>query len=260
MDKARILVVEDEALTALEIQRHLEDMGHEVPSIVASGEEAIQKSKEINPDLVLMDIQLQGKMDGIDAATSIKDSLHVPVVYLTAYSDKDTLARAKVSEPFGYLLKPLAEEALAAAVEISLYKAAVQSELRKAKENFAAVLECVGEGIITVNLRGMVEYLNPAAKRLLETEDAPRPTLDLNRIFDLHDGASGAQTRLPIAEVSLRDEAISLVDQELLTSSGKRLTIDLDLAPLWDLSGLGRGVVIAFREVSARHRERDSAE
>src|SRR3989304_5840331 len=106
MAETQILVVEDEAIVAEAIRRKLRKLGYAVPSTASRGEEAIKKVEENNPDLVLMDIVLQGEMDGIEAAEKIRTRFNTPVVYLTAYSDEKTLLRAKITEPFGYIIKP----------------------------------------------------------------------------------------------------------------------------------------------------------
>ena len=130
MEHARILVAEDEELVALAIKRCLEGFGYEVPCVVASGEEAVKKTEALEADLVLMDIHLQGEMNGIDAANLIKDSTRVPVVYLTAYSDADTLEKARLTEPYGFILKPFEERALEATVKMALSRSHAQKEAR----------------------------------------------------------------------------------------------------------------------------------
>src|SRR3989304_8259393 len=102
----RILVVEDEIIIAEDMQRKLKKMGYVVPAIASSGEEAIRKIKENIPDLILMDIVIHGNMDGIETAGQIHSLFDIPVVYLTAYADEKTLQRAKITQPFGYLIKP----------------------------------------------------------------------------------------------------------------------------------------------------------
>src|SRR3954447_10155041 len=109
MNNAQILVVEDESIIAKGIQSDLQSLGYEVPVIAASGEEALEKAAETYPDLVLMDIVLKGNMDGIETSRKMRDRFDIPIVYLTAYEDDDTLRRAKIPEPFGYLLKPYEE-------------------------------------------------------------------------------------------------------------------------------------------------------
>ena len=135
--KKSIVVVEDEGIVALDIQKILEDMGYDVPAIINSGEKAIKKVEEIKPDLVLMDIMLSGKVDGIDVANEITSCFHIPVVYLTAYGSDKLLNRAKVTEPFGYIMKPFKERELKATLEMAFYKAKMESKLRKSKEELA---------------------------------------------------------------------------------------------------------------------------
>ena len=122
MERAQIMVVEDEAIVALDIQRKLEDIGYSVIAVIRSGEEAVRTACELRPDLILMDISLQGDLDGISAAAAIQDRGSIPVIFLTALADKDTLERAKITEPMGYLIKPFEEQDLRAAVEVVLHK------------------------------------------------------------------------------------------------------------------------------------------
>ncbi|MHC5034564.1 MAG: response regulator, partial [Planctomycetota bacterium] len=122
MANARIQVVEDESIVALDIKDNLEILGYNVVAVESSGEPAIQKAIETRPDLVLMDIRLKGEMDGIEAAQQIRAHLGTPVIYLTAYADEATLQRAKITEPYGYILKPFEERELHTTIEMALYK------------------------------------------------------------------------------------------------------------------------------------------
>jgi len=121
MAEAKIMLVEDEVLFAKDLQDLLESWGYTVPAIVSTGEEAIEKASELKPDLVLMDIVLKGDMDGIEAADLIRTRFKIPVVYLTAHADDETVQRAKITEPYGYVLKPLEEGDLHVTLEIALY-------------------------------------------------------------------------------------------------------------------------------------------
>jgi two-component system sensor histidine kinase/response regulator len=141
MAKARVLVVEDEGIVALNIQSSLESLGYDVPAIVASGEEAIGMAEEARPDVVLMDVMLSGTMDGVEAAGQIRERFHVPVIFLTAYTGDDTLRRAEITEPFGYLVKPFDERELRTTIEIALYKHLAEERLR----HYAAELEVHNE-------------------------------------------------------------------------------------------------------------------
>ncbi len=139
----RILIVEDEQVVAFSLRDRLEELGYEVPFIAASGEEALRQVKSSPPDLILMDIELEGEMDGIEAVGQIHSSCDIPVIYLTAFSDNQILARAKTTEPFGYLVKPLKEDELKATVKIALYKAKMEkleTQLRESQK-----MEAIGK-------------------------------------------------------------------------------------------------------------------
>ena len=133
MDK-QILVVEDEPIVALDLQQRLQRMGYRVPEVVATGEEAVAAARARAPDLVLMDINLAGEVDGVAAAERIRHDRRVPVVYLTAYSNERTLQRAKVTEPYGYLLKPFEDRELQTTIEVALYKHETEEALRRAHD------------------------------------------------------------------------------------------------------------------------------
>lgn len=120
--KARILIVEDEGITAMDLKMRLTNLGYEVVGIADTGEGAIALADEKRPDLILMDIMLKGEMDGIQAAEHIKPALGIPVIFLTAYADNTTLRRAKVTEPYGYILKPFEERELHTNIQVALFK------------------------------------------------------------------------------------------------------------------------------------------
>src|SRR5882724_2934649 len=122
MDRCRILIVDDEIIIARELEERLKQLGYEVVGIAASGREATALALEARPDLVLMDIVLQGEMDGIQAAAEIRATLGIPVIYVTAYTDRKTLDRARVTEPFAYIVKPFSEGELHANIEMARYK------------------------------------------------------------------------------------------------------------------------------------------
>lgn len=130
MVEATILVVEDEHIVARDIQAMLEELGYGV-SIAMTGEEAVAKAAEVSPDLVLMDIVLKGQMDGVEAAVEIRDRFRIPVIFLTAYADAKTVERAKVTTPYGYILKPFEERELHIAIELALFRYRNEMKMRK---------------------------------------------------------------------------------------------------------------------------------
>jgi len=138
---AKILIVEDEGIEALDTQQRLTRLGYSVPDIAFTGEEAVRLAESISPDLVLMDIMLRGQMGGIEAAQEIRTRFGIPVVYVTAYSDEDTLARAKIAEPHGYIVKPYDERELRVAIEVALYRHEMERKLRESEERYRAISE-----------------------------------------------------------------------------------------------------------------------
>jgi len=133
MAKKKILVVEDDNIIGMEIRDRVENLGYDVPAVLSYGEEAIAKVEVLKPDLILMDIQLRGKVDGIQAAEQIRRNYDIPVVYLTAYADDNTLKRAKITEPFGYVIKPFEERDLASTIEMALYKHQIDRKLKQSE-------------------------------------------------------------------------------------------------------------------------------
>lgn len=136
MAKTTVLVVEDEIIIAKDIQMSLRKLGYSVPETVPTGEEAVRAAQEYKPDIVLMDIMLKGAMSGIEAAEKIKSLLGIPVIYLTAYSDESTLSKAKITEPYGYIIKPYKEIDLHTTIEMALYKHSKQVELVKERDMY----------------------------------------------------------------------------------------------------------------------------
>lgn len=132
MNPIKVLVVEDEVIVAQDIAGRLKKMGYVVTATVASGEEAIEKATENLPDIVLMDIVLKGEMDGIAAAQQIQSKINVPTVFLTAYADEKTLERAKITNPFGYIIKPFQQQDLRVAIEIALQRHEIETKMQEA--------------------------------------------------------------------------------------------------------------------------------
>jgi PAS domain S-box-containing protein len=254
-NKNRILIVEDELIIARGIQKRLLGMGYDITDIVPSGEEAVQSATENPPDLILMDINLQGSMDGIQAAESIRSSLDLPVIYLTAYADAESLGRAKLTEPFGYIVKPFQDHALQSAIEMALYKHRMESRLKRSEQWLATTLRSIGDAVVTTDVSGLVTYLNPVAESLigLGRDDAlARPLEELFR-------CRSETTPLAMEEIVRRvvDEGETVVlpgDAVVLTGTGRAVPIEAKLTPILGDKGDILGLVLVMLDVTEQRR------
>ncbi|MEE9389953.1 MAG: HD domain-containing phosphohydrolase [Candidatus Aminicenantaceae bacterium] len=163
--KKQILIVEDERVSAEVIKMSLQRLGYAAAGMAVSGEEAVKKAEEILPDLALMDIVLKGEMDGIEAASIISSRLDIPVVYLTAHADNKTLARAKITEPFGYILKPFDDKELQTNIEMALYKHKMGNMLKESEERYRSVVENSHDAIYII-AQDAFQYANPGFEKL----------------------------------------------------------------------------------------------
>ena len=150
MTATEIMVVEDERIVARNLQNELEGLGYKVPAIASSGKEALEKIEDTLPDLVLMDIVLKGDMDGVEVSDQIRDRFDIPVVYLTAYADDATLRRAKITEPYGYLVKPYEEKELRTTIELALFRHRLQgiSSLQQPASSFPIFKNRTSDGLM----------------------------------------------------------------------------------------------------------------
>ena len=159
-------MVEDESIVARDICQQLTDLGFVPVADTRTGEEAIELAGKLRPDLVLMDIQLAGKMDGITAAQTIRERWAVPVVFLTAFAGRETLERAREAQPFGYIIKPFAEQDLRTVVEMALYKHRTEARLRDSEARLRAITDSAQDAIVMIDARGRVTFWNPAAESI----------------------------------------------------------------------------------------------
>ncbi|MBZ2164633.1 PAS domain S-box protein [Methanobacterium spitsbergense] len=177
MSEIKILLVEDESIEALDIKRTLESFGYEVPYVASSGEEAVEKALEIMPDLILMDVILKGDSDGIEAVTKIKD-LNIPVIYLTAHSEESTIERAKLTEPYGYIIKPYDRTEIKYAIELAIYKNQMEKELKKSEEKYRRIVENVLDAYFMGDIEGKITMASPSAAHLYRF-DSPKEMIGI---------------------------------------------------------------------------------
>lgn len=252
MVSARLLVVEDESIVAKDIQHRLRNLGYEVPAVVAYGEKAIEKAGELQPDLVLMDIFLKGEMDGIQAAEEIKRLYEIPVIFLTAFADPNTLQRAKVTEPFGYILKPFEERELLTAIEMALYKHKMEKKLKESERWLSVTLKSIGDAIITTDMAGKITFMNTVAENLTGWKLSEAQNRELFGIFNVIDEA-GKTLESPTSRVTREDAAATQQNNVLLIArNGNEIAIDSSAAPIRDDKNNTIGAVLVFRDITER--------
>ena len=222
---AGILVIEDEALVARDIQSRLRQLGHRVLGLAHSPRQALELAAETRPDLLLCDIHLKDDIDGIEVARQITEKLEIPVIFLTAYSDRDTVARAKSIAPYGYVLKPIETPDLQIAIEMALYKFSVEQELNRTRQLLATALQCIGDALVFVDGNRRVTAMNREASQLFGLDPDGVEGLDCAELLQDRSGTShaaglswqelltaSAVTRLPPFQVSRQDGSQLLVD------------------------------------------------
>lgn len=251
---ARIMIVEDEILVARDIQNHLEKIGYSVPAIVGAGEDAIARAPEIGPDLILMDISLsRSSVDGVDAAIALRRALDIPVVFLTASADAESLARAEVSEPYGYILKPFQSRELHITIQIALNKHAMEKKLREYSRTLGTTLASISEGVITMDGAGLVSFLNDSAERLTETTAAHALGKPLLETFaPARDGAREQRIDVLRELGETEQSSVSLADLILRRSDGREIPVDCTISRIEAEPGGLSGTVLVFRDISER--------
>jgi two-component system cell cycle sensor histidine kinase/response regulator CckA len=250
---ASILIVEDERIVAMDLQQTLSGFGYDAFGIASSCEEALAKASEKGPDLVLMDIRIKGDVDGIGAAELIRTQFDIPIVYITAHADEATIARAKATEPFGYLLKPVKPDELRSAIEVSLHKHKMEKQLRERERWVSTTLRSIGDAVIATDVEGRVRFMNVVAEKLTgwtSEEATGRPSTEILQIVN-------ASTREPVLNPILRalqeKTIVGLAnDTTLIRRNGGEAPIDDSASPIIDDKVQVIGAVLVFRDVTEK--------
>lgn len=257
---ATILVVEDETVIATDLELTLRRMGYHVLAPVASADEALEAVRAHHPDLILMDIRIQGDCDGIEAAARIRRLYNLPVVYLTAHGDNATLERAKATGPLGFLLKPFRARELHATIDMALHRHHVERKIVENGRWLSTVLNSINDAVVVTDQDANVSMLNLRAREIMrrtDEESLGRPieqVMDLVRIGD-------AQPVVPSLREAISQAHAVQANEEtmLLVSDGHRVVIDENSAPILE-KGEVIGGVTAFRDVTERSALRRQAE
>jgi diguanylate cyclase (GGDEF)-like protein/PAS domain S-box-containing protein len=255
--KIKILVVEDESLVAWNVKNMLINLGYEVAGVVSTGEKALQKAEETGPHLVLMDIVLKGTTDGITTAGKIMTDFGIPVVYLTAYADETTLQRAKVTKPFGYLLKPFDEKELQSTIEMALYKSQMEKVLSERERWLSTVLRSIGDAVMATDHEGRVTFMNPVAEELTGRSQEESIREPLNAVLALRSEGANTPIKIRVKEI-IRLGHWPLPQQSYLRAkNGGEVPIDLNAAFIRDEKEEATGIVLVFRDITERKQHEE---
>ncbi|HEY5744497.1 MAG TPA: response regulator [Chryseolinea sp.] len=253
MSKARILIVEDSFIVAYHLQTTLEGEGYSVLGKCDSGNAAIQYAEHDRPDLVLMDIMLNGEMDGIQAASILKSKFNVPVIYITALTDKDTIQRAKITEPYGYLTKPFEDREIFTVIEMALYKHEIESKLRQSEEKYFATVKSISDAVVIIDDQHMISYLNPKAESI--TGYALQDALGMN-VMDIVHLRNEATDEFPVNPIQC--DIVSqhnAMPEGLLLGSKQNEWVPIgegSLSPVINAHGKRIGLVMIFKDLSEK--------
>ncbi|MDF5736148.1 MULTISPECIES: GGDEF domain-containing response regulator [unclassified Nostoc] len=249
----KILVVEDEKISASNIRKSLQKLGYSVSEINKSGEDAIKKVAETGPHLVLIDICLAGEVDGVHVADIIQNHFHVPVVYLTEGSEYKTLHKNQLSEPFSYIVKPFIESDLHFAIETALHKHQSKNILYEEKQRLAAVINSMGYAVIVTDANGCIQMMNPIAELITGWKQSEVFGKDLVEVVNLVDKDVGKTTENLARYVIEVGEVLNLPENcTLITKDGKEIAIGNNISLIRDQNSNITGAVLVFQDISKR--------
>ena len=253
VEKARIMVVEDEAVISMEIQDRLTKMGHSICGTAASGEEAVSIATAKRPDLILMDVQLRGEVDGVQTAKRIRDLIEIPVIYLTAFADDRTVERAKLTQPFGYLIKPFSEKELYAAIETALYKHSMEAKLRESERRYATTVRCIADCVIVTDTDMKITLMNPAAQSVTGWKQEEAVGKKLDEVCKLVEEKALVAVESPMVKAIQERVVMNLTAPVLLiTKNGDKVPVEDSAAPMINEKGELTGAVMVFRDITWR--------
>ncbi len=251
MAQEKILIVEDEVITAKILEDMLTSLGYKVVARVKTGENAIKTAGKYQPDFVLMDIVLEGMMDGIDAAAEIKKQFGIPVIYLTAFSDDATIGRAKETDPYGYLVKPFVKETIHSTIQIAAAKKLFDDRIRTSSVWLNRTIQILDRGIVTIDRGGRTILINAYAEQLTGWNIRDAYMKQLEDVLQFYDAVTDQPFILHITP-TLNKGVVSVFPSDvyiLSRNGGRQLLKDCVLSPVIDTKGVIIGALIAFSAV-----------
>ncbi len=252
MEKSSILIVEDNNIVMLELKDRLIEMGYNVVSTASSGSEAIEKANLYHPNLIMMDIRIKGEMDGIDAASIIRKELGTPIIYLTAHTDENTIERAKLTEPYGYIIKPFEEREISTTIEMALYKYSMEKKLKESEHWLSSTLKSIGDALIATDSNGTVKLLNHVAEEITGWQHQDALGKNIEEVFIVKNKDNGELLKNPVNITLHEGIIIGETYKIIISKNGSEIPIDFSAAPINFGNNGTAGAVLVFRNITER--------
>jgi PAS domain S-box-containing protein len=253
MSKAGILIVEDSSIVAFHLQKTLEREGYRVVGTEPSGEAALLLVEKNKPDLVLMDIMLNGRMDGIETARTIRSRFTIPVIYITALTDRETIQRAKITEPFGYVTKPFEDREIFTVIEMALYKHEIESKLRQSEEKYFSTVKSISDGVVIIDEQFRLTYMNPSAESIIGWSLSQAQGESVFSVFQLKNQATEEFPVNPFQCLLDQGRVNSIpAGLVLISKKGECPVGEGSMSPVINSKGKFMGLVMIFKDLSEK--------
>ena len=250
MDKRRVLIVEDEALIAMELKDRLERHYYTVCGIIARGVEVLDRIDELQPDVILMDINLAGSLNGIETAEKLRSRTDIPVVYLTAYSDADLVKRAAATSPYGYLLKPFNESEVRTTIEMALHKHAMERQVLESERRLRALFEQAAVGIAEIDSKtGLFVRVNRRFRELFGYAPDALGVDDIQLKTDPESAQIERQRMAALLDGSIREYTL---DKHCVRPDGRTVWLQVTVSPLWEPAQPAASYVAIVQDMTER--------
>ncbi len=238
MERINVLVVEDERLVAEDLKQILSEEGYNVVGLYSSGEKLLENIESHIPDIILMDIKIKGKLDGVETSVILRQKYDIPIVYLTAHADQATLDRVKITEPYGYVLKPFERREIHTSIQIAVYRHKMEKEEREKGDKYKSIIKSIGDAVIVADRKGYITYENSRSEELTGFDSGEIKGKNINDFFKIIGDNSYDYTKK--MDFDLSDE-LALVNKR-----GERIPIYENATPVRDKEGNITGIVMTF--------------
>lgn len=257
MEKPRILIVEDEGLVARDLEAMIRNLGYRVVGICSSAEEAFRLIHTRRPDLIIMDIVLQGKLDGIKAAEEIRRRHNLPIIFLTAHTDEATFQRAKITNPVAFIHKPIEQKELLTVIEMALFKHRTEMKLREKEEWLSTILAGIADGVIATDPYGVITFMNPVAAALTGWKPESGVSRRLEDVVLLYDGDKEISFYLSPQEIIENDGFPRNIPNLWIIHQQKKTPIEIKASVIRDENGAPTGLVILLHDITERRQHEE---